>query len=517
MEENRGENRPLSQLLSAIPASWAAFVGALLVGLAAHGMGLFNKYSWHDDIQALFLTGATITSGRWMLYVFGQLEVLLFGDGHFSLPLLNGGIALICIGISAGGMVRMLKIRSRWLSALMGGVMTAFPVITALFGFVFTIHYYMISLLMMICGTYLILEGRGGLRKAAGTLLGGCAVGVYQAFLPVGLALILLWNIVQLTEGKEETGAALKRLGIHAACFLGMLAVYSAGNRLFLTLHHLEMDSYMGLNQAGSLSPLVYLQRMGRAWREFFLPTRNMLWDMYPQHIYYLRQGMLLLTAALSVRCLIREWKRNRGTALLLLLLLATFPLGCNLIFVLSEEVHSLMTYGQVMQTALLICLADRTEISLRRIPRIIPRAVALLLSLTCLMYIRFDNQCYLKTEFQQQQAISWYTGLITNIKSAEGYRDELPVIWRNAEEMNDQTLYNMGELNFIQLSGFEQDERGYVSNWAWKWFLARWCGFSPEELPPETADDWPEVQEMPHYPDDGSIRVLHDAVVVNF
>lgn len=516
MEENRGKNRSISQLLSAIPASWAAFAGALLVGLAAHGMGMLNKYSWHDDIQGLFLTGATITSGRWMLHVLGWLEVLLFGDGHFSLPLLNGLVSLICIGLSAGIMARMLRIRSRGLSALMGGVMSAFPVITALFGFVFTIHYYMISLLMMTCGAYLILEGRGGLRKTAGTLLGGCAVGIYQAFLPVGLALILLGNIVHLTEG-EETGRAWKRLGIHALCFLGMLAVYAAGSRLFLTLHHLELDSYMGLSQAGSLSPLVYLQRMGRAWREFFLPTRNVLWDMYPQHIYYLRQGLLLLTAALSVRCLIRAWRENRGIALLLLLLLAAFPLACNLIFVLSGEVHSLMTYGQVMQIALLVCLADRAELSSAKIRRIVPRAATLLLSVTCLMYVRFDNQCYLKTEFQQQQAITWYTALISKIKSAEGYRDELPVIWRNMEEMDDQTLYNMDELNFLHLSGYEQDVRGYVSNWAWEWFLARWCGFSTAVLPPETADDWPEVQEMPHYPDDGSIRVLHDAVVVNF
>ncbi len=29
---------------------WAALVGALVCGILAHGMGLFNKLSWHDDI-----------------------------------------------------------------------------------------------------------------------------------------------------------------------------------------------------------------------------------------------------------------------------------------------------------------------------------------------------------------------------------------------------------------------------------------------------------------------------------
>ena len=34
-----------------------AFWGTLICGLFAHGMALFNKYSWHDDIFSLFLLG----------------------------------------------------------------------------------------------------------------------------------------------------------------------------------------------------------------------------------------------------------------------------------------------------------------------------------------------------------------------------------------------------------------------------------------------------------------------------
>ena len=48
-----------------------AFSGAMILGLLAQGMALLNKFSWHDDIFSLFLTGDTITSGRWMLHVLG--------------------------------------------------------------------------------------------------------------------------------------------------------------------------------------------------------------------------------------------------------------------------------------------------------------------------------------------------------------------------------------------------------------------------------------------------------------
>ena len=162
-------NRTQSVVRSAwarYPQAICAFFGALVIGILAHGMGLFNKYSWHDDIFALFQTGATVTSGRWMLHVLTQAEILLFGDLHASLPLFNGLCSILCIGISAGLMVSLLRIRSESLSVLLGGIMAAFPVVTALFGFMFTVHYYMAGFLMMTAGTVLILRGNIWWKKA---------------------------------------------------------------------------------------------------------------------------------------------------------------------------------------------------------------------------------------------------------------------------------------------------------------------------------------------------------------
>jgi len=138
-------------------------------------------------------------------------------------------------------------------------------------------------------------------------------------------------------------------------------------------------------------------------------------------------------------------------------------------------------------------------------------------MALSCVMYIRYDNKCYLKSEFQQQEAISWYTTLVTRVKSAEGYRDELPVAWVGRMEMEDKTLYSIEELNQIYLASYELDEQQYINNWAWEAYLARWCGFRPETVEPETVEQLPEVQAMPHYPDDGSIQVIQDVVVVRF
>ena len=129
--------------------------------------------------------------------------------------------------------------------------------------------------------------------------------------------------------------------------------------------------------------------------------------------------------------------------------MLLLFPMACNFIFVMSSEVHSLMVYGQVMQAVLLAWLANRMGSPSSRGKRLAVRMAALGLALSCAMYIRYDNQCYLKTAFQQQEAISWNTTLVTRIKSVKGYRDELPVAYRLERKLR---LFARGEPQRLRL-----------------------------------------------------------------
>ncbi len=77
-----------------------AFFSVLLCGLLAHGMMLFNKLSAHDDLHYLFELGTTVTTGRWTLHILYWLHTLFFQDVPMSLPVLNGVIAILCIGAS---------------------------------------------------------------------------------------------------------------------------------------------------------------------------------------------------------------------------------------------------------------------------------------------------------------------------------------------------------------------------------------------------------------------------------
>ena len=495
-----------------------AFLSAVLWGLVAHGMALTNKFSTHDDVAFLFMTGSTINLGRWMLYVVGWLETLLFGDGHYSLPMINGLLSLCCIGFAAGLMTDLLGLRKKRSSAALGGFMAVFPTVTGLFGYMFTAHYYMLAMLMMVCSVWLICRVNTWWAATFAVLLGGCSIGIYQAFLPMLLSLMLFFDLRYLSEKKDRIGDFLKLAAGQALCTLGIMALYFAANRFFLVKFQIEQISYMGISEVGSTPLKTYLERAGIAYREFFYPTRYVSSDMFPMHVWYLHAAMVAAEALLGLRLVIHTMAEQKyRTAALLILLLLLVPLGCNFIFVMAEYVHGLMTYSQVAQLALFLWLTDRLEIRREGLRRAASCVFAAALGLAGIMYVRYDNQCYLKTNFQQQAAISWYSALTARIKSTPGYQQDLPVAFLNGEDKQDLTLYNIDELNFISEPPYADDITEYLNSYSWKAFMERWCGFSPVYADPAEWEDREEIRNMPHYPDDGSVRIIDETVIVNF
>lgn len=501
-----------------LPAERSAFLAAVICGLLAHGMALFNKLSWHDDLYYLFDVGATVSSGRWTLHLLYWLENLFYQDGHFSLPLFNGIIAIACIGAAAGLLIRLLGIRSKTLSALLGALMVSFPVMTGLFTYVFTIHYYMIAMLGMTVSGLLLCRGRRLWHRALAIPVGAAAMGIYQAFLPMTLGIILLDGIKSISEGKKSPGAFWKEKGIQALCLAGMMLLYFAANRLLQRRLGLGSEiTYPGMEGMSSASPLDYLGRIGRAYREFFLPERRTDWDMYPLRVYTLYQVMLAGDVLLSLLLVIRTARKGWAEAVYLMLLLGLVPLGFNFIFVMADHVHGLMTYAQTLQFALLIWLlkeADFRRIGMRRAAS---AAAAVVLGMTGALYVRLANQCYLKIQLEQQEAISFFTTLITQIKSSEDYCADRPVLFLNELEIADPTVTHIRELDSIRTLSYEFNTLEYLNQYTWARFMEIWCGFTPVYYEGPDLSGLPEVQRMPHYPDAGSVQVVGDVLVVNF
>ena len=508
----------ISPLLRKIrPQVRIVFFAALVFGLVAQGTGLFNKLSHHDDIACLFDPGTGVSSGRWMLQVFGWLEAKFYGNVNTSLPLFNGLTALVCIGIAAGLLVDLFKIRNQVYCALLGCIMAAFPFVTALFAYMFTAHTYMIGMLLMVCCAWLICRKNVWWVKVIAIFLGAASVGIYQSFIPMLLSALIIYDLMLLvTDERIKNRDFIKMAAVQVFCVLGVMAIYFAMNRFFLNKYSVQLSAYSGINEMGTMPVSVYMERIALAYREFFNPSRSVFQDMYPGTLHTVYQVMLIADGVLAAHLLIIVWGKNRIRAGLLFLLFALFPLGSNLIYVMAEEIHGLMVYGQVMQIVLLIWMLDQLEYKPSRIKQVISLLASLALSVTAVMYARFDNQCYLKDTFHQQQAISYYTTLVTQIKSLKGYRPDMQLYFVNGFHTMDPTIYNIDELDFIRLIPYWHNSTEYMHATR-QAFVNRWLGFQMNWYDDPAIEKLPEVEEMPSYPWDGSIRIVNDVVIVKF
>lgn len=512
MEQKDKQQKNVSCLPYETIRLWTVMLSTFLVGFLAHGTAFFQKLSVLDDVFCLFDTGATYTSGRWFLGILTDGLSFLYQSSHYSTPLLHGGVTLGCIGLASYITVLLLEIRNLKSCALIGGLMTAFPVVASLLGYMFTAPFYGLALCMTVLGVWVICKRRR--YFLGGVALIACACGIYQAYLPTAVCLLLMEYIRALSSGTEKKPVKeAVRLGL--ACVLSVILYYVIA-RVFLAARGEVLDSYGGISNMGQEGLAVYFRRAKLALLLFLLPGKGSPGTaMYPQAVGWLYPVALMLIAFFSVGLLKKTWQRDRRSALLLLLALGAFPFAVNFIYIMCPTVHSLMVYAQVMPLVFLCTLADWTFAE-KPSKNGLPRNGALVLALLCmLLYVRLDNAVYLRAEIYQQRMIQYYTTLITQIKSMPEYTDDTPVALVNGKALRDET--------FRDLTGFE-DVPPYLpvayqsSATAYpETFMEVWCGFAPPKADSAALEQLPEVQEMPHYPDAGAIRWIDGVIVVKF
>lgn len=489
------------------------FFAALLWGLVCHGMMLTNKYSAHDDVAFLNTVGATFDSGRWMLGLLSLAEQALTGGPHYSTPLPHGLISLICLALWAALLVSLLRIRSRVLCIALAAALVSFPGVASLFGFMFTAPYYMAALLATAAAAWALCRRRSLFVWCLSVSAMACAMGVYQAYIPVAIGMLLLHFLLErLDRPGDDWAHTLKTAFYYGSALLASVLAYYIISKLFLKFYGLQLNNYQGINKMGREGISVYLSRVVLAYRAFFFPEQMerashafvVMGLKLPWKILLALDGLLL--GAL----ILRAWKESPWKALQLAAVSALLPLAMGFIYVMGPDVHTLMIFGQCLVFAATAALVQRLGMDRKLLLRLVSLVLCLLLVLFPLVWCRYDNALYMDLEISQQRTISWFNTLITRIRSAEGYRDELPIAYIGRMEKQDG---NLGPVCRIQYVWPYESTTDLINDAAQIHFMEKWCGFWQQM----TEFDHPDIEAMPCYPDDGSIRIIDDVIVVKF
>lgn len=490
------------------------FFAALFWGFLAHGMVLLNKFCMHDDASFTYYLGATVDSGRWMLEVLSRLERSITGTSHYSMPLLNGTISLVCIAVASGVLVKLFDIRSRWLCVGFGGVMVTIPCITGLLGFMFTAPYYLIGMLATVAAAAMLCRSMKWYVLVLSIALMTCSMGIYQAYIPMAISILLIHFILERSEKEysDWKGLFLRAIYYGFAVCAAVLAYYII-NKVFLKVYGTQLNNYQGINKMGREGIRVYLTRLLLAYKAFFLPEQ-----MEGASAYLLVMGLkvpyrllLLLTGVFSSVFVVRAARKSVWLGIQMTAMTALLPLALNFIYVMGPDVHVLMVYGQSLLFLFAACLADRLCRDRKLLIRLVCIVCCLLILLFPVIWVRYSNALYLNVALSQSQTISYFTTLFTQIKSAEGYREDLPIAYIGGFNSKSENSISATPA-FPYLRPYE-NAKDLINDASSIWFLERWCGIYKEQV----EFDHPDIADMPCYPNEGSIRVIDDVIVVKF
>ena len=509
----------------------AAILSALLFSLVAHGFMFANNLSFHDDIGQLFTVGETYTLGRWFLGVLGKVWSMLFGN--ISMHWWNGLASSMWIALSAGTMVRLLKIRNTGRAILLGALLTVFPVVTCTYAFMFTAPFYFFGLFLCVLAVLFQEKGKFGFLLGVGCL--SAAIGIYQAYFPVVLGLLLLLILLKGTQNKATWAYVLKIAGRYAAFVALGLAGYLLINKGFLWLLHLEMSSYQGLDNVYSGKFTGIGTQIIATYHDFFsvgydglhstVAMKAAVWISFVADFLF---AIYLLYQKRTAK------KLKQVQTVVLAMVLILYPLAINCIYFIAKRdntyIHHVMRYSLVMLWILpiiLMELCDRQnhyktiEPGKKSIPTlytIIKYGFTGIMALQIVLYCTLDNAAYTKAAYIQEQSVAYFNTLIQSIKQTPGYKDEYPVAFLQDRQKSEASMTNRKELDVVQLIVLDVNMLEMVNDYAWETYMEMHCGYAPQKADNiEEIAKWPEVKKMPCYPDDGSIAVCRGVVVVKF
>lgn len=495
------------------------FISTFIWGFIAHGIALTNKFCWQDEMNYVFTLGNDYTLGRFMLGFFLEQDKVVWGASPYSTPLFNGLASLLFLAIIAALLIKIFDIENFFLGIALSGILTTIPVVAVIFAYMYTAPAYFFGFLLGVFGIYLIKKYNNIIVYIIAVFLMSLSIGTYQGFLPTLLGIMLIMFLNFLLKSKEEPGSKkniFKGVSIIFSVPL-FVGVYYVLMKLINKALQITLSDYRGVSSMGHLGIKTYAGRAITAYKRFFSLAENKPGNVFLNNTKYLYYFVIFVNIALVLILFIKNVKKNKLAYILFLVFSALIPLAGNFIYVMcaEDDVYTIMAYGLSVPFLFAIFMIQRILDAFDGKKLVLIDAFAI--SILCLFLVKIDNICYLKTQFVQQQAISYFTTLISNIKSTDGYSDEYPVATINNFQINDASFTEIPEFT-IPLVPYDHNVNDYVNNYMYRDFMAFWCGYNPDYVTNTTdLENSPEVQKMPSYPKDGSIKVIDDTVVVKF
>ncbi|MDD2972489.1 MAG: glucosyltransferase domain-containing protein [Lachnospiraceae bacterium] len=509
----------IKDLYKKIPKNiWICFVSGIVWGLITHIYMITHKLPNWDDLYNLRGFGSGAEYGRWLLEFIRPLY------GKWSVPALNGVLAIILWAMAACFIYAALRLETVTSAVLLSFMVMTFPSIACTMTFMFTVTCYALGILFVCAGVYCYQKGRYGFIPAI--LLFVLSLGIYQSYICLAAGMLVCLFMVRLLRGStfwsvwKECIKALVTLGI-------TMVIY-----LFISNHMNDnLTTDRGIDTMGQI-PLSRLPRLiARAYKrilEYFVIEPLSFTTPVAQVLNIL---ICVAIAGLLIWLVWRRriWKEWKSTLLIFVLALL-IPLALASIYILAPETQDAtmqMLHQYFFVYVVLLVLGELVMGQIQGREHTVKAwmntglawiATLLIVLIGYQNYI-LTNEAYFRTSIAFDRANSYYNRIMVNVEAQEGYQygDTVSILGNFYPEAYPVENNPIDDDKFVDMSGVAM-ENGLLTEGVRTWFLKTYLGIETEALTSEEMEDikaTAQYEAMPLYPAQGSIAKIEDVWVV--
>ena len=491
-----------------------AFLSTIMIGFFCHLFIFTNSMYNNDDIRYLYVDFDKPELGRWLqTYAAGITS-------YYSMPVVNGILALLYIGFTSIVLVKIFELKNHLNIILVSGLLVTFPTVACLYSYMFASDPFMLSMLLSTLAAYFVTRTEHKWYWIPGAVCLCCSVGIYQAYLPFTLVLMLLFFVLMLLSPEKYSDTLIFKTAIRylIMLFTGMLAYY-IGMTITIKLKHTVLSDYQGIGESSVPGFSEIRQRILNVFQDFidFFRSTGVL-----RFNSWMKLAVILTGAALLICFLVIYIKehvyQNPTRNLWLIFCLICIPPSVNVIYFISDGVifHMLMRHTWCL---LFISIAIFSE---KAAPYISITKRALLewtASLTMLLvvwnYILLSNISYFNMNFRYEKTYSLCLKIREHLESSEDFDKDRPIafIGRYSKVYKDYDL-----MDFLEPMTGTNGAIIPASGRAYLAFFQNCLGEDYTIVTDEDADilsQTQEFQDMPRFPKEGSIQVINGVTVV--
>lgn len=499
------------------------FLSAIVFGLFAHGFALFNRLSVHDNSHCLFSLGASYEVNRWGLGILYRLMV--YTTKTFSLPLFNGFMSIVFIGIAGMILIDIFEIKSKLIATIIGGLMVVFPMVTSVFSFMFTSWPYFMGLVFAFQAARVLIKELSVKSGIISSLWLALTLSIYQAYLGVVVTLFLLKMLLDVIDGKTESVAKYAIAGISDLIELGLgLGIWAVISKIFIKIKHITPNDYKGWTEPYNIAkfPKVFVNAI-KNFLTFRMEGINAL-----RYLRMLTLLIFILSVVMIVMLLIKS-QAKLAVKLSSIVGAVLIPVAMMVVYLLSTSdmfvVTTLMIYAEVFVYIIPLILIERFEGFENAIANKAAQLIAFIMiictSVVTLGYVYLDNAAYNKAAIFQEQAVVYMTALIANIKATPGFSDDMDIVFVGFNNVEDSTINEVAEkeeLDGIQLEKYYNSLEEMINYGVNVQFMRDHLGIGNEKIiidEENEVSELPKVKAMPTYPNEGGIAIIDNKVIV--